>query len=136
MTEKYQKKKLPDGTTMDMHRYVWQTERGDIPAGRIVHHIDRDKSNSSIANLACITRSEHARVHGVVPPDGRESEFKPGNIPANRTALGDEQAAEIYRLARNRVRLRALAEEFDVPLHVVKDISCGRTFGAVTTPSA
>lgn len=32
-------------------------------ADEIVHHIDRDRSNNSIDNLALITRAGHARLH-------------------------------------------------------------------------
>lgn len=32
-------------------------------ADEVVHHIDRDRSNNSIDNLALVTRSGHARLH-------------------------------------------------------------------------
>jgi len=46
-----------------MHRYVWVCERGDIPEGYDVHHIDHDKSNNDISNLELLTKKEHYKKH-------------------------------------------------------------------------
>ena len=35
----------------------------EIPLGFEVHHVDFDKTNNSIANLALLTKSAHARLH-------------------------------------------------------------------------
>ena len=45
--------------TQLLHRYVWETERGDIPSGHDVHHLDKDKTNNSIDNLECLLKAEH-----------------------------------------------------------------------------
>lgn len=47
-----------------LHRYVWEHEVGTIPKGYHIHHIDGDKSNNDIHNLALITASNHERLHG------------------------------------------------------------------------
>ena len=47
-----------------LHRYVWEHEAGAIPKGYHIHHIDGDKSNNDISNLALITASNHERLHG------------------------------------------------------------------------
>ena len=46
-----------------MHRYVWEVEKGDIPDGHDIHHIDGDKANNHISNLDCISHSEHSIIH-------------------------------------------------------------------------
>lgn len=46
-----------------MHRYVWECERGPIPEGYIVHHIDHDKTNNAIENLEIMTHGEHSSHH-------------------------------------------------------------------------
>ena len=46
-----------------MHRYVWEKEVGKIPDGFEVHHLDRDKSNNSIDNLALMTEKGHKFIH-------------------------------------------------------------------------
>lgn len=46
-----------------MHRYVWEYYYGDIPKGFHVHHIDGDKSNNDISNLALLTPQAHNKLH-------------------------------------------------------------------------
>lgn len=60
---KYKKIKRKDGTTVDEHRVIAKVEF----AGRdvVVHHIDGDKSNNSPDNLQVMSRSEHAKLHGL-----------------------------------------------------------------------
>ena len=45
------------------HRWVWMNEKGKIPKGLDVHHIDGDKENNEISNLELVTRSEHQKRH-------------------------------------------------------------------------
>lgn len=47
-----------------LHRYVWEREVGAIPAGYQVHHIDGNKANNDIENLAIMTSTGHQRLHG------------------------------------------------------------------------
>ena len=46
-----------------MHRYVWEKEKGKIPIGWDIHHINGDKSNNSIENLECLSKSDHTRKY-------------------------------------------------------------------------
>lgn len=46
-----------------MHRYVWEKEKGKIPAGWDIHHKDENKSNNHISNLECLPKSEHTRLY-------------------------------------------------------------------------
>lgn len=46
-----------------LHRFVWETERGPIPPGFDVHHIDEDKTNNIITNLECLSKAEHTRKY-------------------------------------------------------------------------
>lgn len=45
------------------HVWVWVNEKGEIPEGFHIHHIDENKSNNSIENLLCISQSEHMQYH-------------------------------------------------------------------------
>jgi len=46
-----------------MHRYVWKCEKGKIPKGWDIHHLDEIKSNNNISNLECLQKDEHTRKY-------------------------------------------------------------------------
>ena len=46
-----------------LHRAVWEHYHGPVPDGYHVHHIDGDRSNNDISNLACLPHSEHESYH-------------------------------------------------------------------------
>jgi len=54
---------LTTGDRCLMHRYVWQKERGEIPEGWDIHHINEDKTDNRIENLECLPKSEHTRKY-------------------------------------------------------------------------
>lgn len=55
---------LNSTTHQRLHRAVWQYHNGEIPAGFHVHHIDSDKSNNEIVNLALLPGGVHISLHG------------------------------------------------------------------------
>lgn len=46
-----------------LHRAVWASHNGEIPHNMSIHHIDGNKSNNDISNLALIGKSEHSSIH-------------------------------------------------------------------------
>lgn len=46
-----------------MHRYVWEKEKYSIPSGFDIHHINNDKSDNSIENLECLSKSDHTKLY-------------------------------------------------------------------------
>ena len=48
-----------------LHVYVWEKQNGKVPRGYHVHHVDCNKDNNEIENLALVTSKEHARIHGI-----------------------------------------------------------------------
>ncbi len=50
-----------------LHRAVWEYYYGPVPKGYHVHHIDGDRANNNIENLACIPASEHETEHMSTP---------------------------------------------------------------------
>lgn len=52
-----------DGDRELMHRYIWIKERGEIPEGYEVHHINHSKVDNRIDNFELLTKSEHAKKY-------------------------------------------------------------------------
>ncbi|AMK16292.1 HNH endonuclease signature motif containing protein [Methanobrevibacter olleyae] len=46
-----------------LHRLVYEKERGPIPEGFVVHHLDNNKANYDINNLILLSKSNHHRLH-------------------------------------------------------------------------
>lgn len=49
-----------------LHRYVWEYFNGAIPKGYHIHHIDGNKANNDISNLAMMNEREHEQLHGAI----------------------------------------------------------------------
>lgn len=45
------------------HAWVWINQKGEIPKGMQIHHIDENKSNNNIDNLMIISASDHMKLH-------------------------------------------------------------------------
>ncbi len=54
-----------------LHQAVWVAHFGPIPKGYEIHHKDENPLNNDIANLECLTRSEHGLRHGNKSPAQR-----------------------------------------------------------------
>lgn len=46
-----------------MHRYVWEKEKGKIPLGWDIHHINENKADNRVENLECLPKAEHTRKY-------------------------------------------------------------------------
>ena len=54
---------LTTGKRTLMHRYVWEKEKGVIPPGFDIHHINEKKYDNRLENLECLPKSEHTRIY-------------------------------------------------------------------------
>lgn len=52
-----------NGKDIDTHRLVWEQANGPIPAGLVVHHINGDKRDNRLENLALMTPAAHSALH-------------------------------------------------------------------------
>ena len=100
MADKYIQIKRPDIATSKSgyiaeHRAVWIDANGAIPPGAVVHHIDGDKTNNHISNLAlCRNNGEHRKLHNqteypnadqtIAPFDLVDLMFLQNHIPLDR----------------------------------------------------
>ncbi len=59
----YLSSKPINGKRIRLHRYLYTCYYGEIPEGYDVHHIDGDRENNNIANLAVHPGSKHKAFH-------------------------------------------------------------------------
>lgn len=60
--------------------WLWEKERGEIPNGLFIHHIDGNSLNDQISNYALTTRSAHMRLHASqLLASRRRDSAKPGS---------------------------------------------------------
>ena len=70
-----------------MHRAVWEKHHAPIPPGWDVHHIDRDRTNNAVANLMCLPKDEHTKLHAaeaaeeVLPKEAPAIDILTGGFP-------------------------------------------------------
>lgn len=107
-----------------LHRYVWENEVGEIPKGYHVHHIDGDKSNNSIDNLALITASGHERLHGA---ESKRKEQARKNIEHAR-----KYAIEWHKSEQGREWHSKKALGHKTPRHLKNCAVCGKEFQGTT----
>jgi len=48
------------------HRRIWAEQHGPIPKGWVVHHLNGNKGDNRLENLAALPRE--APAHKIVPP--------------------------------------------------------------------
>ena len=52
-----------NGKRCYVHRGCYEAHVGAIPDGHVIHHINGDILDNPIGNLACMTNSDHLRLH-------------------------------------------------------------------------
>ncbi len=55
-----------NNSSMQFARFVYLKEKGFIPDGFVIHHIDMNPSNNDIENLQCLSHHEHRLIHAKV----------------------------------------------------------------------
>jgi len=67
--------------------YVWQSARGRIPEGFILHHIDKDTLNDDIDNLCLLTRAAHKNIHKQDLEAGKKQGYRKHEYVDNRIPI-------------------------------------------------
>lgn len=125
------------GTNMLMHRFVWLCEKGDIPKGYDVHHIDHDKSNNNISNLILLTRKEHIKLHFEEMPEEKQTIIR-DNM---RKARFSEKCVEYHSSAEGHKQKSETAKQLWQEGRMIKPNTyicevCGKEYTRRSKPAA
>jgi len=109
-----------------LHRAIWQDYHGDIPTGMHVHHIDHDRTNNSVENLALMSASAHMSHH----------QQDPNRVTHPITPQALKAAAEWHRSEEGRAwhrrHYKKMAAKFQQQIKLDCEF-CGETFTAKDT---
>lgn len=100
-----------NGRTVSEHRYVYEQAHGPIPAGMLVHHINEDRLDNRLENLALMTPGEHSRHHNDRHPRVKvcevcATEFEPAATKRKRAKTCGRRCARVL-MSRAAVRREA-----------------------------
>lgn len=94
-----------------LHRAVYAYHNGQVPQGMAVHHIDEDRSNNTIENLAIMPMGEHTTHHHT-------------GLTSSMPIAALEAAAEWHRSSEGIEWHKAQYQRTKHKLHVKKLITC------------
>lgn len=104
-----------------VHKLVMDAFQGPIPVGMEIRHLDNNPSNNNFSNLLYGTSLENAgdRKRAGTYTDG-------GNH--HNAKLSNEQAEEVRVLRSQRIKVRELAERFNVSVATIESIIYGKSY--------
>lgn len=79
---KYDKKKTP-------YQIIWEKKNGEVPKGKLLHHINGDRNLNVIKNLRLVSHNEHSKIHHAwrkafgKRPKEKVINYKDGNFKNN-----------------------------------------------------
>lgn len=100
-----------------IHLIMAHTFLGKQKPGIIVNHKDGNKSNNSLNNLEYISQ--------------RENVAHAQRLIKGMVYLDDESITGILLLRNDGVPLQDIADEYNIPYHVVRDLVQGKTYNHI-----
>lgn len=95
-----------------LHLDVWTAAHGEIPPGSHIHHVNHDKHDNRLANLALLPAGEHLRHHASRPSE-RQREARGRNARSFATEgnkrISTERRGDAARRGWDTVQLARVA---------------------------
>ena len=82
------------GKTYYEHRLIWAEANGPIPDGYVIHHINGNKKDNRLANLALVTAKENRQKYDVIGKGWRKNG---NNYAAHRYINGTQLYLGTYK---------------------------------------
>lgn len=122
-----------DGKRKRMHVYVWEHYNGKVPEGCHIHHIDEDKSNNDISNLALLSEVEHLSLHAKENAiinyerviDNLNTKARPKASEWHGSEVGREWHKKHYEKMKDKLYVK----------HEFVCVQCGKGFSSTQTES-
>lgn len=87
---------LPDGSSIKAHRAIVEACLGrKLRPDEEVHHIDGDRANNNLSNLAVMSKGEHSRLHRIKEHRSGKQMFGNHNEQVKRRVIGTSEHGEI-----------------------------------------
>lgn len=118
-----------DGVRIRLHRYIYICEKGEIPQGYHIHHIDFNKDNNDISNLIALSEYDHLKLHA-----DKKVEDNYEEMVLNLDINARPKANEWHGSEEGRAWHREQYEKYKDCLHGKKMYTCeccGNEFEAV-----
>lgn len=122
----YLSSRLIDGRRKRLHVYIWECEKGNIPEGYSIHHIDEDKSNNTISNYELMTNSRHTRLHGIENSFDNYNKMI-NNLYENAIPASKEWHSSLEGKKWHREHYESMKDKLNVAREFVCD-NCGNKF--------
>lgn len=110
-------------TRRHLHQAVWEYHNGPIPDGYQIHHIDFNKENNDISNLACLSVKEHAAIHKDALTDGQR-QWKRDNLRENALPKATEWHKSEEGREWHRQHAKKMAEDGTSAFTKIVTLTC------------
>lgn len=112
-----------------LHQAVWEHYYGSIPSGYHIHHIDLNKDNNDISNLAMMKEYDHLKLHSSLMTDERKEAMRK-NLAQNARPKasewhGSEEGIKWHKLHYENCKAKLLEKKN----YICEE--CGDSFEAV-----
>ena len=115
------KRKTVNGKNVQYSRYIWEKHFGKIPKGMIIHHIDKDKMNNDIKNLAMMSYKAHNILHshspwnkGLTVENNKKLKDTINKAQKSRLETMKKRFIETQKLRISGLKLQQIADKLNI----------------------